>query len=173
MWVVHQTDDPFVYFGAKPNKGLGLKIFHETRSWGGKGRSERSQREEMVKEPRGGQFTKRDAERNREQTAEGSSPESTTVSRRKQWGKTSQDELAFLVALSKFREKYTPSDSLQNAQKAVQKMSQNYPSCSWNWPKSILFVCSFSPTPSVVFLVAVKKCEIPLSEPTRWITGHE
>ena len=22
MWVVHQVDDPFVCFGAKPNKGL-------------------------------------------------------------------------------------------------------------------------------------------------------
>ena len=41
------------------------------------------------------------------------------------------------------------------------KVSQNYPSCTWSWPKSILFVCSFSPTPSVVFLVAIKKCVIP------------
>ena len=30
---------------------------------------------------------------------------------------------------------------------------------------SILFVCSFSPTPLIVFLVAMKKCVIPLSEP--------
>ena len=58
-------------------------------------------------------------------------------------------------------------------EKLYKKVSQNYPSCSWSWPKSILFVCSFSPTPSVVFLVAVRKCVIPLSEPTRWITCHE
>ena len=43
------------------------------------------------------------------------------VSRKKQWGNTSQDELAFPVPLEKFREKYTSNDSLQNARKAVQK----------------------------------------------------
>ena len=39
--------------------------------------------------------------------------------------------------------------------------------CRLNWPKHIvrLFVCSFSPGPLIVFLVAVRKCAIPLSEP--------
>ncbi len=36
MWVVCQADDPFVCFGAKPNKGLGLEISDETGSEGGK-----------------------------------------------------------------------------------------------------------------------------------------
>ena len=36
MWVVRQADDLFVCFGAKPNKGLGLKISDETGSGGGK-----------------------------------------------------------------------------------------------------------------------------------------
>ena len=58
-------------------------------------------------------------------------------------------------------------------EKLYKKVSQNYPSCTWSWPKSILFACSFSPTPSVVFLVTVRKCVIPLSEPTGWITGQE
>ena len=57
-------------------------------------------------------------------------------------------------------------------EKLFKKVLQNYPSCTWCWPKSILFVCFFSPTLSVVFLVAIKKCVIPLSEPTGWITGH-
>ena len=36
MWVVRQADDPFVCFGAKPKKGLGLEISDETRSGEGK-----------------------------------------------------------------------------------------------------------------------------------------
>ena len=43
-------------------------------------------------------------------------------------------------------------------------VSQNHPSYTWINP-SILFVCYFSPTPLIVFLVAMKKCAIPLSEP--------
>ena len=44
MWVVRQADDPFVCFGAKPNKGLGFEISDETGSGGGEARSMRSQR---------------------------------------------------------------------------------------------------------------------------------
>ena len=36
MWVVRQAEDPFVSFGAKPNKGLGLEIPDQTRSGGEK-----------------------------------------------------------------------------------------------------------------------------------------
>ena len=45
MWVVRQADDPFVYFGAKPNKGLGLDISDETGSGGGKAVGEERRRE--------------------------------------------------------------------------------------------------------------------------------
>ena len=34
MWVVRQADDPFVSFGAKPNKGLRLEISDKTGSGG-------------------------------------------------------------------------------------------------------------------------------------------
>ena len=44
-------------------------------------------------------------------------------------------------------------------------VTQNSLSCAWSWPKSILFVCSFSPTFTVVFFVVVKKCEIPRQKP--------
>ena len=37
MWVVRQADDPFVCFGAKPNKVLGLVISDETGSGGERG----------------------------------------------------------------------------------------------------------------------------------------
>ena len=44
-------------------------------------------------------------------------------------------------------------------------MLHNSPSCAWINP-SILFVCFFlSPAPLIVFLVAMKKCAMPLSEP--------
>ena len=107
MWVDRQTDDPFVCLGAKPNKGLGLEI--SDRKWGRKGSWQRNQGKVSWRgeTQRGRRTEQRD--------------QSRWVSRRKQWGKTSQDELAFLVALKKFREKYTPSDSLRNARKAVQK----------------------------------------------------
>ena len=79
--------------------------------------------------------------------------------------KTVKDELAFLVAFVGVPRKIYARDSQQNARKAEQKVSQNYPSCTWSWPLAILFVCSFSPTPSVVFLVAAQKCMIPGRNP--------
>ena len=134
---------------------------------------------QLEKEPREVSLWRKTQRGSRERTAEDqsrwvSSPESTTVSRRKQWGKTSQDELAFLVALLKFRAKYTPALVYRCTWNAV---SENYPSCSWSWPKPILFVCSFSSTPSVVSLMVVKKCVTsPVrneKKTTRRITSHE
>ena len=113
MWVVRQADYPFLCFGAKPNKGLSLEIANETGIGGGKAGA-REAREAVGKrtpERTVGKGTQReelakgDAEKEsrtdsrRGQSRWVSSPESTTVSRRKQWGKTSQDKLAFLVAL--------------------------------------------------------------------------
>ena len=63
MRVVRQADDPFVCFGAKPNKGLGLEISEGDRKWGRKGVGKGTQR---------GQLAKRDRKR-----------QSTTVSRRR------------------------------------------------------------------------------------------
>ena len=39
-------------------------------------------------------------------------------------------------------------------------------------PYCSFVLCSFSPAPLVVFLVAIKKCEIP-RRTTRWITGQD
>ena len=52
-WVVRQADDPFVCFGAKPNKGLGLKFSDETRS---------GEKRQLVKESREDELAKEDAE---------------------------------------------------------------------------------------------------------------
>ena len=95
MWVVCQANDPFVCFGAKANKGLGLEISNKTGSGGGKAGLREAR--ELVGEERSREESRMDS--GRDQSRWVSSPESTTVSRRKQWEKTSQDELAFLVAL--------------------------------------------------------------------------
>ena len=69
-----------------------------------------------------------------------------------QWGKTGQDESAFFVALWKFREGCTSALVYRCTENAV---SRNHPSCTWVNPSSYcsFVLCSFSPTPSVVFLV--------------------
>ena len=69
------------------------------------------------------------------------------------WGKTSQDESAFLAALWKFREGSTSALVYGYTGNAV---SRNHPSCTWvDLSLYCSFVlCSFSPTPSVEFLVA-------------------
>ena len=56
-------------------------------------------------------------------------------------------------------------DNLQMHEKLQKIVTQTSLSYAWNWPKSILFVCSFSPTLSVVFYVAVMKCVIPRRKP--------
>ena len=81
-----------------------------------------------------------------------------------QWGKTSQDESAFLMALWKFREGCTSALVYRCTGNAV---SRKHPSCTWvNLSPYCSFVlCSFSSTPPVVFLVTIKKCVMPLLEP--------
>ena len=107
--------------------------FRRDRKWGRKSRSERSQRGELEREPSRGQWAKRDAERQSrmdsrsDQTRWVSSPEWTTVSRRRQWARWSKMSWHSYWLLSEFHEKYTPSDSLQDARKAVQKSVTKLP----------------------------------------------
>ena len=73
-------------------------------------------------------------------------------------------ELAFPVAFVEVSRKIHAGDSLQMHREC--KVSQN-PFLALGADQSpCLFVCSFSPTLSVVFYVAVKKCVISLSETT-------
>ena len=114
-----------------------------------------------------------------EQTAEGTSQYELAVQSGKQSaeGGSEEDDQRWVEIPTGFCRSFAkntlPAIVYKMYEKLYKKVSQNYPSCIRSWPKSILFVCSFSLTPSVVFLVAVKKCVIPLSEPTGWITGHE
>ena len=142
------------FFGAKPNKGLSSS----SSTWieVGKGTWVR--------------VVKRNSEKD---LAKGEAEEqSTTVSRRKQWGKASQDELAFLVTLLKFCKKYTLALVCICTGNAV---SRNHPSCTLSWPKPILFVCSlffFSHPLGCIFCGHKEMCDAPIGT-TRLITGQD
>ena len=72
MWVVRQADEPFVCFGAKPTKGLGLEISDETGSGGGKELAKEPREGQLAKEPRERQLVERETQRgSQEWTAEG------------------------------------------------------------------------------------------------------
>ena len=168
MGCVRQADDLLVYFGAKPKQRPELEISDETGNGGGK---------EDPREARG-QLTKGDAERQsttdsrRDQSAGVSSPESTTVSRRRQWGKTVKMSWHSNWSLLKFREKYTPAIVYRCTGNA---RSHKTPLLALgtdiNRYCSFVLFFSFHSLGCITF-VAVKKCEYP-SGPTRWITGQE
>ena len=105
MCVVRQADDPFVCFGAKPNKGLGLEISDETGSGEKRG----------LREARGSVG----GERCREAVDNGQ--------QKKVVRKTVKDELAFLVAFIGVSRKIFACDSQQNARNAVQKSVTKLP----------------------------------------------
>ena len=101
--MVHQTDDPFVCFGANPDKGFGLEIFEETGSWIGKD-DPRSQRGSWRRETQRGSRQRTSEETSRREiesrgSEEDSQDEFAVLSRQPSAvRKTVEDELAFLVA---------------------------------------------------------------------------
>ena len=124
MWVVHQADDPFVCFGAKPNKGLSSRSL--TRPEVGEKRpvGKGTQRGAVGKGTQRGSVGE---ERRRERTAEGTSQDELAVQsgQRSAEGGSEEDDQRWVGIPSgfcrSFAKKYTPSDSLQDARKAVQK----------------------------------------------------
>ena len=104
-------------------------------------------------ERRVGEGRRRVAVGNRQRTA-------AETSRHEIGSRTCEGRLVSIPrGLRKFRKNYTTAIVYICTGKAV---LHNSSSCSWSWPKPLLF---FSPTPLIVFLVAIKKCVIPLSEP--------
>ena len=112
MWVVRQADDPFVCFGTKPNKGLSSRSLIRPEVGEEKqvrekpearlenepeeGQLAREASGAVVKGTQRGSVAKRDAERQsrtgsrRDQSRWVSSPEWTTVRRRRQWRRRSK-----------------------------------------------------------------------------------
>ena len=110
MWVLRQADDFFSFFFRRETKRRPeLEISDETGSGGGKAglreprksqlAKEPRKREQLAKEPREGQLAKREVERQltivsrRDHLRWVSSPEWTTVSWKKQWGRRSKKSL--------------------------------------------------------------------------------
>ena len=160
---VRQADDLFCLFWCETKQRPELEI--STRLEVGKGMPVR---EELEKGTQRRFLAKSDGE-----------GQSTTDSRREQsawdrvqeqWGKTSQDESAFPVALWKFREGYTSVLVYRCTGNAV---SRNHPSCTLSWPKPLLFVCSFVlPLPQLYSCDYKEMCDDPIGT-TRWITSQD
>ena len=92
MQVIRQGDDPFVCFGAKPNKGLSPRS-RRNRKWI---RERETSWTKELKEGVGEEWREWSVDTGQQKWPVGMTegPE--------QWGKTDQDGLAFLVALWKF-----------------------------------------------------------------------
>ena len=153
---VRQADDLFVCFGTKPNKGLSTR---SRRDW--KWKRER-QSEELEEGTQRRQLAKGDAEE--QLTLDSRRDQSAWDRVQEQWGKTSQDVSAFLMALWKFCEGCTSALVYRCTGNAV---SRNHPSCTWVNPSpycSFVHLFFFSRSLGCISC-AVKKCVIPLLEP--------
>ena len=91
------------------------------------------------------------------------SSESTTVGRRKQWVEDQSRWVSIPRGFVEISRKMNVNVSLRTHKEC----SVNHPSCTWVDPSPycLFALCYFSPVPSVVFLLATKKCVTPLSEP--------
>ena len=145
MWVVHQADDFFVCFGAKPNKGLSSR----SRKRGRKGKSERSQRGSWQRNPKRVSWRRETRRGSRERTAEWTSQDELAVQtwQRSVEGGSEEDGQRWVGIPSgfcwSFAKNTLPARVYKMHEKLYKKVSQNYPSCTWSWPKSILFVFFF------------------------------
>ena len=147
---VRQADDLFVCFGAKQNKSLSSRSRRD-RKWTRERWSERSWK-------KGTQWRSWRGWRRR--------------AVEEQWGKTSQDESAFLVALWKFREGCTLALVYRCTGNAV---SQNHPSCTWVNPSpfcSFVRLFFFSHSLGCISFGHNVMWNTP-AETTRWITGQD
>ena len=167
MGCVCQADDLFVCFGAKPKQRPELEISDETGS-GRKGRSERSERGSWQRNSEKVSWRRETQRGSRQRRAEQSGrlwvgcPEND--SQQKSGGRLLRPDELHGGGLTNTRRcqhcwwlfvevsrKIHASNSLQFHREC--RKLQNYPSCTWSWHKSLLFVCSFFPTLSVVFLL--------------------
>ena len=133
----------------------GLRVISPARPEAEKGRK-------VPKKDRESQLTK---EGRREQSAWDSCPEKNTVSWRRRWedeSRQSRDESAFLVALWKFRTKYTLVIACKCTETSTKVSHRLSFACACSWPKFVFVRLFFSSTLSVVFCVFVKKRVMPV-----------
>ena len=152
--MVRQADNPFVCFGAKPDKGFELEI--STCLEVGKGtREELDKGTERRQLAKGGEWPV-DARHLRDQSDEIGSSRS-----QERPVKMSQHSLWVVEFSLEIHARVSLHMHIGNA------MLHNSSSCTLSLPKLILFVCSlfFPPTPLILFFVAMKKYAMPLLEP--------
>ena len=150
--MTRQADDPFDYLGAKPDKGFGPEI----SMWPEVGRERQSgvgQKELREGVGEGWHEWLVDTRQRSEQSA-WVSPVPVKEDRSRWVGIPS--------SFVEFSLEIYASVSLHIHKGNA--MLHNISSCAWINP-SILLVCSFSPALLIVFLVAMKKCAMPLPEP--------
>ena len=89
-----------------------------------------------------------------------------------QWGKTSQDEVTFLVALWKFRERCT-SALVYRCTKECRVSQLNLLALELTQTLIVrLFFVRFLPLPWLYFLCCKEMCDTPIGT-TRWFTGQD
>ena len=163
-----QSENLFVWFGAKPKQKAWAPDLPRDQKWTRRGRDQRRHRISWQRKMERGSRQRRAEETKQEKIEAGQRRESERRLLRpddlhRGWVNQRENMLALIVTFIIVSRKIHVCDSLQMHGEI--KVSQNSLSCTWNWLKTILFVCSFSPTLSVVFFVAIKKYEIPQWKP--------
>ena len=156
---VRQAEDLFVCLGAKPDKGFGLEISDATESRQGNASQELDK------------GTQRSSWR---RVTERGSWQSTPGSRRvqHQWGKTSQDESEFFVALWKFRERCT-SALVYRCTKECRVSQLNLLALKLTQAHIVrLFFVLSSHSLDCISCSHVEMCDTPIGT-TRWFTGQD
>ena len=164
---------PLCVLARNPNKGLKLEISRETES----GRGEEGPRKEIRSVGEGRRGWQQSAEGGRRRWKQGREGSQQKSERRLlrtddlQRGRVNLREMsAWLVAFVEISRKIHARDCLQMHGEC--KVSQNTLSCAWNWPKSILFVCSSFHLFGFIFCGRKEMWNTP-AETTTWFTGHE
>ena len=173
---VCRSDDHLICFGSKPKQRDWARDLPRDQKWTRRGRSQKGQKVNWRRKTERGswQQSAEGSRRRWKQDREGSQQKSERQLLRPddlQRGWVNQRKMsAWLVAFVEVSRKIHAGDSLQMHGEC--KVSQNSLSCAWNWPKSILFVCSSFHPLGCIFCGRKEKWNTP-AETTGWITGYE
>ena len=139
---IRRSENLFVCFGAKPAQRTRGRDFPRDRKWTREGRSQRRQRVS---------WQRRAEENSRFEIAVQRRTQSAEGGNEKMEAGQSSDESAFLVALWKFRAKYTPAIACKCTESSRKLSNRLLPSCAGADPSLCLFVCSFPPPSRLCF----------------------
>ena len=159
----------FCLFWRETKQRPGLEISDETGSGVGKA-GPRETRRSWKKEPRGRSWQRATERGSWESTRDSRRDQSAWDRVQQQWGKTSQDELAFLVALWKFREGCT-SALVYRCTKECRVSQLNLLALELIQTHIVrLFFALFSHSLDCISCSHREMCDTPIGT-TRWFTG--